>query len=169
MSHIFAGDFNEWMAENSIWELAGPDITTHVMGSSLDKFLFLPGCQVPGTFFAPSREDEMKGGGEGTEVYYPAEVLPFQCVADRNPALLELPSTAGATPSSRHTLQVKNMAKEEWQTKNQALEEYIQGHAEHCERHEQENTATHMLRFIETAIKFVFKDNYAKKKKSDKK
>ena len=56
VSHVLAGDFNqytrkrkngelfhEWLGDAGSWELSDPDLPTHRKGSTMDKFMLLPG------------------------------------------------------------------------------------------------------------------------------
>ena len=56
---LLGGDFNttewgspfyEWTQEAGMQELVDPEVPTFALGSSLDKFLFVPGHYVPSTF-----------------------------------------------------------------------------------------------------------------------
>ena len=73
LSHLLVGDFNqhtwnkktdelfhEWMGDTGMWELSDPRVPTHRKGSTLDKFLLLPGTNIPEEWL-PSEMSEWGG------------------------------------------------------------------------------------------------------------
>ena len=97
VGHIICGDFNhpswktgfgEWIGEHGIWILTDPTLRTYASGNSLDKFLYLPGDEIPSNFLmeqVPAHED-----WEG-EAYYPGVTIEKECVGNHHPIFLSIP------------------------------------------------------------------------------
>ena len=51
------------------------------------------------------------------EAFYPADTVPFQCVADHHPALLMLPGAEETQNDTRRTLRVSTLNEIEWREK----------------------------------------------------
>ena len=111
VNHLIVGDVNqnswqggndhcyhEWMQEVGAWELSDPIRPTHEKGSALDKFILLPGGDIPDAFLQP-HSDHLEGeiGGWG-ETFYPAVSFPDKCIADHHPLLLAIPCSSEDPP-----------------------------------------------------------------------
>ena len=48
--HSWSNEFAGWISEHGIWILSDPIASTFGSGNALDKFLFLPGTEVPAEF-----------------------------------------------------------------------------------------------------------------------
>ena len=99
-----------------------------------------------------------------SEVYFPAVALPFRRIADHIPGILGLPGLVGGAPPGRRALRVRGLSKAEWQIKNHDMEGCFQSHDGNWRRHVRETNASHMMRFVESATKAVFKDHCAKQR-----
>ena len=130
-----AGDFNtttwgvlfhEWTQEGGVVDLLEPIIPAFAVGTSSDKFLFVPGFYVPSTFLPPSEGALTEKEFYDAEPYFPAAVLDKTYLAGHFPILLQLPCDAEEdrpTPHSR--LRVNNLTPEQWEERNLTLEQLL--------------------------------------------
>ena len=91
---------NEWNGESGMWELNDPMKPTHVKGSTLNKFLPLPGTNIRDAWLPPincsitdfeDREHMCPGADHQDEdPFYPASSYGFEIIADRFPVILPL-------------------------------------------------------------------------------
>ena len=131
VSHLIVGDFNqhswkggsdslyqEWMAETGMWELSDPSMATHQQGSALDKFLMLPGRDIPENLlpWGMTVGDEAEDGL--AEEYYPAYTYPFRCIADHHPVLLRIPGRVEQKSPVQKQLKIRHLTPEEWNERN---------------------------------------------------
>ena len=179
LNHLIIGDFNptswkgekgklfqEWLAENELWELTDPTIPTHMEGSALDKILLLPGESVLWDLLPPEIENgkthTSEEGGRLEEEYYPAETYPCPLIADHHPILLRL---AGSTSKNRppvRKLRVAGMNKQEWAERNADLEEILKEKKETIEQvHQEQNTDRYYSILLESIGK-ALEDKYQK-------
>ena len=144
LNHLILGDLNpnswkgdkdkmfqEWLAEQELWELTNPAIPTHNEGSALDKVLLLPGAEVLWDLLPPEPEKwktEADGGeGRPEDDYHPAETYPCSLIADHSPVFLRLRGSASATRPPVRKLRVTGLTKSEWADRNEHLEQILKG------------------------------------------
>ena len=125
LPHILVGDFNvttwrglfsEWTQEGGMHELLHPDIPTFALGSSLDKFLFVPGYYIPSTFLPPGDSRYLDRAGLMEEPYYPGVVVEYPHLSDHSPILLPIPSDTRDLPEkAERRIRVGKLTPEEWE------------------------------------------------------
>ena len=171
ISHLIVGDFNqnswkggndslyhEWITEAGMWELSDPSKATHQQGSALDKFLLLPGRDIPENLlpWGMATGEEMEEGLPGE--YYPAYTYPFRCIADHHPVLLTIPGRIEQKSPAQKQLKIRHLTPEEWSERNARMQEYITEQHELLDRAVREENAQWIRDFIFKAIRVVFAD-----------
>ena len=73
--------YEEWLQTGSITGLVDPEAPTFATGSALDKFLFVPGSDMPSTFLPQSVASELAKEGVEDRPFFPggcADVHPYE-------------------------------------------------------------------------------------------
>ena len=175
ISHLLVGDFNqhswaggndekyhEWVTGSGAWELSDPEVPTHRQGSALDKFLLLPGRDIPEAFLCPP-SCFVGGDVEGEEdAFYPARTYPTTFIADHHPVVLEIPGSHMEPGVRARMLRVKQLTKDEWREKNEEMLEYIGSHREEYDKALRGGNCERMLGLLGTMIEQVFREHYIK-------
>ena len=138
ISHLIVGDFNqhswkggndslyhEWIAETGMWELSDPAKATHQQGSALDKYLLLPGRDIPENLLPWGVDQGDEVIEDLSEEYYPAYTFPFRCIADHHPVLLTIPGKEEQKRPVQKQLKIKQLTPEEWEGRNERMQGYI--------------------------------------------
>ena len=131
--HLLAGDFNntgweagytEWTQEEGIIELLNPTVPTFAMGTSIDKFLFIPGFYFPSTFLPVGDPAESGGeGGDGGGVpYFPASVVCYPHFSDHSPIVVSIPCEVETVVyKGVKRIRVDSLTEEDWVERDKDL------------------------------------------------
>ena len=105
-----------------MWELSDPKISTRKKGSALDKFLLLPGTNIPDEWL-PSQSRYWVEAAEMlseedkeavlTPPFYPAQTFGFSVIADHHPVMLQMAGRSEACQRENKAFELKNITAEE--------------------------------------------------------
>ena len=122
--HIIAGDFNttswytlfmDWLQDDGINELVDPNKPTFALGSSIDKFLFIPGYYIPSTFSPSGMPDVPCSDFSEDPPLYPASVADRRYLSDHCPILLRVPCDHEEIPEHLYRcFRTEGLTEEEW-------------------------------------------------------
>ena len=115
-------NYQEWTAEQGLWNLADPKLPTYVTGSSLDKILLYPGQDIPEEWLGPQNGEPIvpENGPQaaGSKPYYPALVFSNPWVADHHPPQISISGISDQQAPRHPVLKIKHLEVEDWATKN---------------------------------------------------
>ena len=174
VSHLMVGDFypncwkrgpedryNDWIAEEGLWDLSRPEIATYITGSALDKFIRKIGKGVPEEWLPPERVSNIEGeweqeiGGGNGEDYYSAVVSPEPWIDDRHPATLTLKGRQEKEFKAFKKLRVDHLSKEDWGLKDERMREFLDENKTSIQNPIKQNNGTRLLDVINTGIEQV--------------
>ena len=138
--------YHEWVAEAGMWELTDPKVATHRKGSALDKFLLLPGTNIPDAWL-PSGNMDLQGISEDgsalkgcdqqrEELFYPAYAYGFPVIADHFPVMLAIPGLVEQADAATRVLRLGDLSPEEWGKRDDRLNKYFSENASQIKLHE---------------------------------
>ena len=182
-SHLLLGDFNpncwaenaslnyqEWTAEQGLWNLSDPKLPTYVTGSSLDKMLLYPGQDIPEEWLGPQTGEPVDTGKEpprgGGELFYPALVFSNPWIADHHPLQISI-SGIGEQHALRHkVLKIKHLEVEDWAIKNDQFLDFCHEHRCHIANAILYENPTRLLNLIQQGLWKTLSDCLRKSKET---
>ena len=174
LGHVIGGDFNHpswqveygrWIANGGIWTLTDPDRATPASGNSLDKFLYVPGAEVPPSFLTEQavEEGDEDEGEEGC--YYPGATGPTQEAGNRHPILLSIPYGRERRPPFVSKVRVQGLSEEDWHRRNTAVGQQLVADQAVITEHLIRGNATKAHGVISGIIRKKPRDLYTRKPK----
>ena len=173
MGHLLGGDFNhpswqagfeEWAGTHDIWTLTDPALKAYASGNSLDKFLYVPGGEVPGTFLMEQTHHQEDNN---EDFYYPGETGTTECVGNHHPIFINIPVRKERKPRFIRRIVTHKVDEEEWETKALQAQLKIKGKEEvHQQLYRMDNT-TKLLTSLKAILEGVIGDLFARKPPED--
>ena len=186
INHLIVGDFNqhtwkgktddlfhEWVGDSGMWELSDPTIPTHRKGSALDKFLLVPGTNIPDEWLPTQShdwigeecaeglsEDQWNRRGVEQPPFYPAHTFGHQIIADHHPVMLRLVGTLEEAPKENKAYKLKDLTAEEWASINYQLSEFLQSNTSFFDECTSRINTTRYLRKLITGIREALGEHY---------
>ena len=166
IGHLIGGDFNHpswrpgyerWISNHGIWTLTDPMVGTFSSGNSLDKFLFVPGDEVPAVLLKEGdiADDEME-----ETYFYPRTVGEEEVVGNHRPVFLSLPYERERWPPVVRRLKVGEVDAEDWDRRDQRLLSLLdhkrRGAQQHLARGNVTTAFTEMTRVMEEVISDLY-------------
>ena len=130
LPRIIAGDLNtspwqatylEWSQQAALSKLLNPELSTFLLGSSIDEILFARGHYIASTVLPPGGVLGDSVGMLGAEPSYPASVVEYPHVGDHAPVMKPLPCDAEEALRERRKIQVKHLNEEAWLAKDHEI------------------------------------------------
>ena len=186
-SHLIVGDLNpntwksesnskyyEWLAEAGLWELSDPMLPTFERKSAVDKFLLLPGADIPEEWMLECAEQdgtEETPGDSGGEMCYPAVTLPDPWIGDHHPLILGMNGVMDEADSDdgqqRQLYRVRDLRPEDWLASNTKLESLLLGSADRLAHADRTANVTRFLDILMGDVKEALGEHCRKNKKRD--
>ena len=185
LSHLLVGDFNpytwlgksdqlyhEWTGENGLWELSDPPLATHKKGHALDKFILLPGTNVPDEWLPPQAcdwLDDSEGGAapdplgekqKEDDSFYPALTYEHAIIADHHPVMLRLKDGREASPPVPRTLNLAELDHDKWRERDEVMLAHLAQHKAQMDTAAGAGNPTNLLNIITQGIRNCFQDYY---------
>ena len=152
-----------------MWELSDPTLPKHRKGSSLDKFLLLPGTDIPEELLPTQSHDwfmneEDNFQGEETKdahtPFYPAHTFSYPVMADRHPVMLTLKCAWEVSPKEHKAYRLKNLREEEWASLNKKLGQFLSENSAYLAECTARNNTTGYLQRLVMGIRSHLGDHY---------
>ena len=171
VGHLIGGDLNhpswlteneDWVSSTGLWTLTDPEVGTFASGNSLDKFLYLPGDDIPAAFL----REEMAEDNEREEgLWYPGITGAEEVVGNHHPVYIAFPCGQEIPPPFIRSMAVRDLEEEEWRARDDKMAECLDGQIATLESFLALNNATKAHGVLAKAIETVFCDLYTRKPK----
>ena len=175
ISHLLVGDFNpncwaenasmnyqEWAAEQGLWNLADPRLPTYVTGSSLDKMLLYPGRDILEEWLGPQSGEPALLDNEppaaGHKSYYPALVFSNPQKADHHPLQISINGASDHQAPRHPALKIKHLGVEFWVIKNDQFQHFREDNKSEIANAIRNENLTMLLKLINQGLQKTFKD-----------
>ena len=157
-----------------MWELSDPAISTRRKGSALDKFLILPGTNVP-VEWPPSQsrdwvdaEGSSYDGGLDLTIppFYPVHTFGFPVIADHHPVMQRLAGKREDRLREQKAFRLKNITAEEWADMENFLMMFLHDNSPYFADCLMRNKTTRYLQKLQSGVRHFLGEHYRRRQAS---